>query len=366
MISVDFSIFLNPSTIIFFVICFIILIIFLVICFIIIKFIFNLLKKIFIKEQGYGARGDKGEDLEVRVGELEESKKERQKIEQQRAARTTTAGPTVRYSQPVASNQKKEELEVDKKQKWEEKNQKDEDNNTPVSKIEIPVAKRFNKENPVEDNKKTAFQLGSNVKIPVSQQPSTTGGPTLLDNQPVLKGQPGPDQKKEDGAAPGPYKASVIQANRTEELKKSDIKVAGESVQQSPADKTLEVIFSPVLPKEKKASSSKVAGKVASNTKEVFIFGGKEEVSRIDLRQKLRKDPKIWKAEMDVGLRLSPAERAKLEKEVFSQSYGRNISKTDLKWGIKKLNNKMLSTKNLAEKGKLQKEIKFFKKIGGV
>ncbi|MCX6721208.1 MAG: hypothetical protein NT026_01230 [Candidatus Staskawiczbacteria bacterium] len=109
----------------------------------------------------------------------------------------------------------------------------------------------------------------------------------------------------------------------------------------------------------------KILAKTANNS-DTSIFGGKSEVSRISLRQKLRRDPKVWKAERAVGLTLSPIERAKLEKEVFAPVYGRNISKTDLKWGIKKLNKKMLGTKNASAHEKLRKEIKFFKKIGGV
>jgi hypothetical protein len=67
-----------------------------------------------------------------------------------------------------------------------------------------------------------------------------------------------------------------------------------------------------------------------------------------------------------VGLNLSPVERAKLVKEVFSPVLGSNISKTDLKLSIKKLNQKMLGTQDSAEHAKIRKEIKFFKKIGGI
>ncbi len=95
------------------------------------------------------------------------------------------------------------------------------------------------------------------------------------------------------------------------------------------------------------------------------MFGEGTEVSRINLRQKLR-SAKVYQAQRDVGLNLTPIERAKLEKQVFSQALGGNISKTDLKWGLKKLNQKMIVSKNLAEKGKIRKEIKFFKKIGGI
>ena len=96
------------------------------------------------------------------------------------------------------------------------------------------------------------------------------------------------------------------------------------------------------------------------------IFNGGSEISRTDLRQKLRKDPKVWQAERQEGMTLSPSERAKLVKEVFSPTLGRNISRTDLKLSVKKLNQKMLGTKDSAEHAKIRKEIKFFKKIGGI
>jgi len=95
------------------------------------------------------------------------------------------------------------------------------------------------------------------------------------------------------------------------------------------------------------------------------IFGGKAEVSRSELRQGL-KGTKAYQAGRQVGLNLSLAERAKLEKQVFSQGYGRNISKNDLKLGVRKLNQKMLNAKDSVEHAKLRKEIKFFKKIGGI
>lgn len=96
------------------------------------------------------------------------------------------------------------------------------------------------------------------------------------------------------------------------------------------------------------------------------MFQGKPEVSRIKLAQELRADPKIWQASRQVGLNMSPVERAKLVKQVFSSAYGMNISKTDLRQGIRKLNQKMLGTKDLGEHAKIRKEIKFFKKIGGI
>ena len=96
------------------------------------------------------------------------------------------------------------------------------------------------------------------------------------------------------------------------------------------------------------------------------IFEGKPEVPKTKLVQKMRLDPKIWQASRQVGLTLSPVERSKLIKEVFSPALGRNISKPDLKFSIRKLNRKMLGTKDQKEHEKIRKEIKFFKKIGGI
>jgi len=96
------------------------------------------------------------------------------------------------------------------------------------------------------------------------------------------------------------------------------------------------------------------------------IFGGGSEIPKIKLEHEMKSDSNIWKAAKQEGLSLSPVERANLVKEVFSPVLGRNISKTDLKWSIKKLDQKMSGTKDLQEHAKIRKEIKFFKKIGGI
>jgi len=112
-----------------------------------------------------------------------------------------------------------------------------------------------------------------------------------------------------------------------------------------------------------------VADKGASSQRtkqDTSIFGGAPEVSRTKLETKMKTDTNVWQAARQTGLNLSPVERAKLVKEVFSSALGRNISKTDLKSGITKLNRKMLNSKDSTEHAKIRKEIKFFKKIGGI
>ncbi|MCX6719497.1 MAG: hypothetical protein NTV36_00055 [Candidatus Staskawiczbacteria bacterium] len=110
-----------------------------------------------------------------------------------------------------------------------------------------------------------------------------------------------------------------------------------------------------------------VENKVQKTTQDKSIFGGNSEVSRIKLEYKMKKDPNIWKAARDVKLNISPVERSKLVKEVFSTAFGRNISKSDLNWGLKKLNQKLIDARDKpTEHEKIRKEIKFFKKIGGI
>jgi|GEM_PF-6894503 len=116
------------------------------------------------------------------------------------------------------------------------------------------------------------------------------------------------------------------------------------------------------LVSEKKPTPAKPAPKTGASN----IFGGREEISRAELRQKLRGDGSIFEAEKSVGLHLDSTERAKLEKQVFPQGMGQNISKKDLKQGISKLGQQKIYSKDPAQKEKLDKEMKFFKKIGGL
>ncbi|HCC59610.1 MAG: hypothetical protein A2402_03340 [Candidatus Staskawiczbacteria bacterium RIFOXYC1_FULL_37_43] len=161
-------------------------------------------------------------------------------------------------------------------------------------------------------------------------------------------------------ALPLPGNNSPIQNNRLDMLKKSS------SFAPQKSEKSLGASFikkgTSLLPK-KKEETKKEAPKSPADTS---IFGGKSEISRIELRQKLRKDANVWNAERQVGLSLSPSERASLEKEVFSQALGRDISKRDLNFAIKKMNQKRISANSFAEKEKLRKQINFFKKIGGI
>jgi len=94
------------------------------------------------------------------------------------------------------------------------------------------------------------------------------------------------------------------------------------------------------------------------------IFGGKQELARSEFRQKLM-GTEGWKASERAGLNISATERAKLEKQIFSSSYGSSISKSDLKRGEAQLNQKIYSAKTPEERNTIRKQINFLKKLGG-
>jgi len=324
--------FLTKDNIIFFVIYGLIVLIAVLVSFmifeIIVKFIIKLFRKLFNKEE---PQKDQGADLNVVVRELEKSKQERVK----------TAGPKLDYINYPKEDAAKLEPEKSDMQKYDEKEQKDiasglgklkgeeasktsflnrqAGSDTDIAKkIEIPVSKKFGQE-PEADDKASAGKLSSEAKIPAVEK--------SFDAAVSAAGIAG-NQEKIDSA----IGSSAGNKNEISVIKNKNI-VSGKKKPETPDDNS--------------------------------IFGGKSEVSRMELRQKLRSS-NVYQAQRGVGLNLSQIERAKLEKEVFSQSMGRNISKTDLKWGVKKLNQKMLGTKDPAEHAKIRKEIKFFKKIGGI
>jgi hypothetical protein len=106
------------------------------------------------------------------------------------------------------------------------------------------------------------------------------------------------------------------------------------------------------------------------NPQDTSIFGGKEELTRRELRNKLRYDPKVWKAGVETKFNLSAdlsrAGREKLEKELFSKVYGTNISKSDVQRRVKRMIIERGGTGDAAKKETLRREINFLKKLGGI
>lgn len=88
------------------------------------------------------------------------------------------------------------------------------------------------------------------------------------------------------------------------------------------------------------------------------IFHGKKEISRSEFRKALKTNYQ--------GSGINASERVKMEKRDFPSFYGTNISKSDLRSAISKLNQKMLDTKDPAQHMKIRKEISYLKRIGRI
>jgi len=345
--KIDFSFLKNNENLLFILIVFLIAVVAVaILVFVIVsvlKLIKDAIKKIFQKNEDL----EYSQDFEPVVPELEESKRERQEIaeKKQEFGKASTHGPKMQYIN-IGKSGKESEVEKNQKQTFDEKGEKNIEEG-------LDALKKSGKDGEVKEENSGIFQK---IKIPRAKR--VIGGDTIGSVKSEAE-----EKKSDDYQSVSIGKTSVIQNDRLEMLRGAEIKIpktggAGEVVGNKAPVLGEGSVFSEIHNKIGK-TEPKIPG-------DNSIFGGESEVSRIDLRQKLRKDPKVWMAGKQVGLTLNPTERANLEKEVFSQTYGRNISKSDLRGGIKKLNQKMLSTKNLAEKVKIRDKIEFFKKIGGV
>lgn len=92
------------------------------------------------------------------------------------------------------------------------------------------------------------------------------------------------------------------------------------------------------------------------------FFGKKGYVSRIELRQKLRKAPSKFSGS---GKRYTKQERVKVEKEMFGNRYGRYITGAEYKDKIRRLEKERYRTKKSSEKIEINKKIKFLKNLTG-
>jgi hypothetical protein len=96
------------------------------------------------------------------------------------------------------------------------------------------------------------------------------------------------------------------------------------------------------------------------------LFKEGPEISRRHLEHNIKRDPEFRKAARKAGLNLASKERSELVGDVFSRALGKSISKSDLKTSLRKLNRRMVGSHSSQEHAKIRKEIKFFKKIGGI
>lgn len=221
--------------------------------------------------------------------------------------------------------------------------------------IKIPVAKKFAPQSPDSAASPTAPESAASHGIKLS----------------------GLKDKKGQITSGGQAQANVSESDRMELLKGKEVKivkgqnvhagdivgpVAGHNVQEGQG----EFFEKPEFMEDKLG-----AGSLAKKGSEIrggegsILFGNKKEVSRDELKEKLGKDSAVWKASKDTGLGFSSMEREHIE-EIFPQSMGGNISRSDLKSIVKKIDQKRAANMNPAKKEVLRKGSNFLKKIGGI
>ena len=93
------------------------------------------------------------------------------------------------------------------------------------------------------------------------------------------------------------------------------------------------------------------------------IFTGKRVVSRDELGKALRSYRNIPGTG---GRRYSRREIDKMEKDVFRPSYGSEISRTDYRRAVKRLEEGRRTTRMDIEKKSLDQKIRYLKELGGI
>ena len=84
------------------------------------------------------------------------------------------------------------------------------------------------------------------------------------------------------------------------------------------------------------------------------IFNAKQHITRPQLRDILRKTP---------SQSFNRQEKGELEKKVFGKKYGSFINRSEFNRKIRELGEKRYKAKTYAEKSKINKKIRFLKKI---
>jgi len=99
------------------------------------------------------------------------------------------------------------------------------------------------------------------------------------------------------------------------------------------------------------------------------LFGEKKQISRRDLRKKLRSsssyipNKSLWTSS---GETYNEKERVEIEKDVFGKKYGSYISKPEYKKAIRELESKKHKTRNNKEKFKIDRKIRYLEKLNSL
>lgn len=94
------------------------------------------------------------------------------------------------------------------------------------------------------------------------------------------------------------------------------------------------------------------------------LFEKKSSFSRPEFKKSLERDSGI--IPQTGGQKFSREQREKMEKEVFGLKYGSQISKNDYRNAVKELKDARDKTKDMGQKGELDKKINYLKRLGGM
>lgn len=93
------------------------------------------------------------------------------------------------------------------------------------------------------------------------------------------------------------------------------------------------------------------------------IFGGRQQISRRDFRQSLRKAPaRIPGAG---GKMYSLKQRIAMEKEIFGAKYGSHVSRQEYQKRLRILGKEKYRTKATGEKIRIDRQIRYLKELRG-
>lgn len=100
-----------------------------------------------------------------------------------------------------------------------------------------------------------------------------------------------------------------------------------------------------------------------ASSKKKGIFDEKDQISRRELRSKLRRASSTIPG---TGKRLSQKDRVELEKEVFGKKYGGYISKREFRRALDEMRSKAYKAPTTKEKRRIRRRIKFLRKVTNI
>lgn len=103
--------------------------------------------------------------------------------------------------------------------------------------------------------------------------------------------------------------------------------------------------------------------KIHGESPEEDFFGKKGYVSRLELREKLRKAPSKVSG---LGKWYTRRERVNMEKEIFGKEYKDHITRQECRYRIRKLRNEGFRAKTGKEKLEINRRIKYLKGLTGL